>query len=120
MRFGPTINGEKRLWHIEELAGGPIVFTCPPGFIRPVMENYDHIELQNRIDAEAPKDVIEKLLQLPYFEKAYYEDGLSPEEFDYHSALLSTASEFSGATQTMVDFVGERLEKKTERRGAGD
>jgi len=111
MRFGPAIDGEKRLWHIEELAGGDIVFTCPPNFIRPVMEEYDHLDLHDRMDADVPRESIEKLLRLPYFEKAYYEDGLSPEEFNYHSALLSTAREFSGATQSMVDFVGERLEK---------
>lgn len=120
MRFGPTIDGVKRLWHIEELAGGDIVFTCPPGFIRRVMEEYDHIELQDRMDAEVPGDVIEKLLRLPYFEKAYYEDGLCPDEFDYHSALLATAREFSIATQSMVDFVGNRLEQKVGKTGGGE
>jgi transaldolase len=33
MRISPVVNGKKHCWHLEKLAGGDIVFTCPPSFI---------------------------------------------------------------------------------------
>jgi len=55
---------------------------------------------------------LDKLLRIPYFEKAYHEDGLTPDEFNTHPALMVTASEFSKATEGMVDFVAKRLAAK--------
>jgi transaldolase len=109
MRISPILNGKKHCWHLEKLAGGNIVFTCPPSFIEGVMESLDGIEFRSQIDEEIPKAVLDKLLRIPYFEKAYHEDGLAPDEFNTHPALVATATEFSKATEGMVDFVAKRL-----------
>ena len=37
LRLGPTIDGEQRIWHLEEKAGASIVVTCPPSFIDEVI-----------------------------------------------------------------------------------
>ena len=112
MRISPILNGEKHCWHLEKLAGGDIVFTCPPSFIREVFESLDGIEFRPQIEEEVPKTVLDKLLRILYFEKAYEEDGLKPEEFNSHPALIVTATEFSKATNGMVDFVAKRLAAK--------
>jgi transaldolase len=112
MRISPIMNGKKHCWHLEKLAGGDIVFTCPPSFIEGVMDSLDGIEFRSQIDEEVPKAVLDKLLRIPYFEKAYHEDGLTPDEFNTHPALMATASEFSKATEGMVDFVAKRLAAK--------
>ncbi len=112
MRISPVLNGKKHCWHLEKLAGGDIVFTCPPSFIEGVMDSFDEIEFRSQIDEEVPKAVLDKLLRLPYFEKAYHEDGLTPDEFNTHPALIATASEFSKATEGMVEFVAKRLAAK--------
>jgi transaldolase len=112
MRISPVLNGKKHCWHLEKLAGGDIVFTCPPSFIEGIMDSLDGIEFRSQIDEEVPKAVLDKLLRIPYFEKAYYEDGLTPGEFNTHPALMATASEFSKATEGMVDFVAKRLAAK--------
>jgi len=112
MRISPILNGKKHCWHLEKLAGGDIVFTCPPSFIEGVMDSLDGIEFRSQIDEEIPKAVLDKLLRIPYFEKAYHEDGLTPDEFNTHSALVATATEFSKATEGMVDFVAKRLAAK--------
>jgi transaldolase len=52
---------------------------------------------------------MEKLMRIPYFRRGYAEDGYAPEEFNQHPALVATAKEFSGATQSMVDFVAKRV-----------
>jgi len=111
MRISPIIDGKKQCWHLEKLAGGNIVYTCPPSFIEGTFEYLEETDFKSQIDEEVPKTVLEKLLKIPYFEKAYREDGYTIDEFNNHSALVATAKEFSKATENMVDFVAKRLEK---------
>jgi transaldolase len=112
MRVSPILSGKKHCWHLEKLAGGDIVFTCPPSFIEGVFDSLDGIEFRPQIDEDVPRAVLDKLLRIPYFEKAYDENGLTPDEFNTHPALVVTAAEFSKATEGMVDFVAERLTAK--------
>ena len=112
MRLSPIVNGKKYCWHLEKVAGGDIIITCPPSFIEGVFESLEGIEFRDQIDEEVPRAVLDKLLRIPYFEKAYHEDGLKPAEFNGHTALVATATEFSKATEGMVDFVAKRLAAK--------
>jgi transaldolase len=109
MRISPVLNGKKHCWHLEKLAGGDIVFTCPPSFIEGVFEFLDGTEFRPLMDEEVPKAVLDKLVRIPYFERAYREDGYAPDEFNKHPVLVATATEFSKATEGMVDFVAKRL-----------
>jgi transaldolase len=112
MRISPEIDGKKHCWHLEKLAGGDIVFTCPPSFIEGVFESLDGVEFKPQIDEEVPKPVLDKLSRLPYFERAYREDGYTYEEFNTHPVTIATATEFSKATEGMVEFVANRLALK--------
>lgn len=113
LRVGPIVNGELRLWHLEEKAGASIVVTCPPSFIDEVInfpgqENIDFVPGQ--IDLGIPPEVLDKLLGIPYFERAYREDGYAREEYNSHPALVKTAQQFHKATQEMVEFAGRCIE----------
>ncbi len=112
LRLGPTIDGKQRIWHLEEKAGADIVVTCPPTLIDEVI-NFpapDDIKFQeNRIDVDPPKEVMDKLMRIPYFERAYEEDGYTRAEYNTHPALVRTAEAFSKATNEMVDFAGSCL-----------
>ena len=88
------------------------MITCPPSFIDGVFEYLDGTEFRPQIDEEVPKAVLDQLMKIPYFEKAYEEDGLTPDEFNTHPALVATAIEFSKATEGMVDFVAKQLASK--------
>ena len=112
MRISPIMNGKRHCWHLEKLAGGDIVLTCPPSFIEGVFEFLDETEFRPQIDEGVPKTVLDKLLRIPYFEKAYHEDGLTPDEFNTHPVLVATAIEFSKATEGIVNFVAKRLAAK--------
>jgi transaldolase len=107
LRSGPTVNGTLRLWHLEEKAGAEIVVTCPPTFINEVIHfpGAQDIKFEaNRIDVYPPKEVMDKLLRIPYFERAYAEDGYTRDEYNTHPALVKTAEQFSKATNDMVEF----------------
>ncbi len=114
LRIGPTVDGHNRIWHLEEKSGASIVVTCPPGFIDQVLflEDVQQIQFEkDRILEDIPKDVMDKLMQVPYFERAYSEDGYSRDEYNTHPALQRTADQFSKATGEMVNFARQCLEK---------
>ena len=110
LRVGPTVDGVLRLWHLEEKAGANVVVTCPPSFIDEVIHFPGQEKIifeKDRIDQEIPKDVLDKLLRIPYFERAYAEDGYGRDEYNAHPSLVKTAQQFSKATDDMVEFAGK-------------
>lgn len=112
LRVGPTVDGVLRIWHLEEKSGANIVVTCPPAFIDEMINfpGQENITFEkNRIDREIPKDVLDRLLKIPYFERAYAEDGYSRDEYNSHPSLVKTVEGFSKATDEMVAFVGKCL-----------
>lgn len=106
-------------WHIEKLAGGDFVYTCPPGYIAQLMQVEDRLPSFDRdaIHEEAPAEVLGRLMRIPYFRQAYEVDGLKPEEFSHFGAFVATAAEFAGATRKTVDFVARAVEQ-SQRRAA--
>jgi transaldolase len=110
---GPTVNGQSRIWHLEEKAGANVVVTCPPSFIEKVlfMPGVEKITFEkDRILRDIPKDVMDKLMRVPYFERGYAADGYTRDEYNTHPSLQKTAEQFSKATWEMVDFAGRCLE----------
>jgi transaldolase len=107
LRLGPTIDGKQQIWHLEEKAGASIVVTCPPSLIDEVI-NFPHPEdinfKPNQIDVDPPKEVMDKLMQIPYFSRAYDENGYTRAEYNTHPALVRTHEAFSKATNEMVAF----------------
>jgi transaldolase len=109
------VDGILRVWHLEEKAGANVVVTCPPGFIDEVIHfpGQENIVFEKgRIDREIPKETLEKLLRIPYFERAYAEDGYSRDEYKNHPSLIKTAEQFGKATDDMVAFAGKCLDEK--------
>ena len=110
LRSGPVVDGGKRLWHLEEKAGADIVVTCPPPFIDEVINFPTDITFEaQRIDVDPPKEVMDKLLRIPYFERAYAEDGYTRDEYNSLPPLVKTAEQFSKATNEMVEFAATCL-----------
>jgi transaldolase len=109
---GPNIDGQDRIWHLEEKAGANTVVTCPPSFIDKVLflPGVEKITFEkDRILEEIPKKVMDKLMRVPYFEKGSAVDGYTRDEYNTHPALQKTAEQFSKATAEMVDFAEKCL-----------
>jgi len=112
LRLGPTIDGETRIWHLEEKTGADIVVTLPPIYIDQVINFPDQEKIvfeKDKILEDIPQEVMDKLMRIPYFERAYAEDGYTRDEYNTHPALQRTADQFSKATEKMVDFAGQCL-----------
>ncbi|APE27170.1 transaldolase family protein [Aurantiacibacter gangjinensis] len=104
--------GKASSWHIQKIAGGDFVYTCPPTYIAKLMEVEDRLDDfdANAIDEQPPAELIERLRRLPYFRKAYDFDAMEPEEFVEFGAFAATATEFAKATRKTVDFVTAAME----------
>ena len=113
LRLGPVVNGSNRIWHLEEKAGAAVVVTCPPGFIEQVlfMPGVEDIAFKkDRILEDIPQSTMDKLMRVPYFERAYAEDGYTRDEYNTHPALQRTAEQFSKATDEMVAIAAKCLQ----------
>ena len=114
LRVGPVVDGVKRIPHLEEKTGANVVVTCPPTFIDQVINLPDQDKIvfaKDRILEDIPKDVMDRLMRIPYFERAYAADGYSRDEYNAHPALQRTAEQFSKATEGMVAFAADCLKK---------
>jgi transaldolase len=112
----PTDDGSVASWHIEKVAGGDIVYTCPPKYIGELMEVADQMKPfdPETIHEPPPAKTLDKLLRIPYFVQAYEPEGMVPDEFNRQAALIATMAEFSTATRGMVDFVAQQFQAEVK------
>ena len=109
VRVGPRVDGVQRCWHLEHTAGADAVFTLPPAFLGPFIQECQHLEFRPRIWEDIPADVDGSpapgaLLQRRLRRGRYGRGGL----LDI-PALRATYDEFSKATEGMVSFVRDRM-----------
>ncbi len=120
MRISPPMqDGTVASWHIEKIAGGDVVYTCPPRYIGALLQAEEKIRPfdPEAISEEPPKAVMDKLMRLPYFVLSYEPDVMSKEDFHRHGAFAATAAEFSRATRAMVDFVAQQFQMERKMEG---
>ena len=86
----------RRYWDIQKIAGGDIVYTCPPYVLEPFFELGDDLDFEPEIEEDdAPARVMDKMLTMPYCIQAYDPNGLSLEQFNIHPATVSTVQTFT-------------------------
>ena len=95
-------------WHIEKIAGGDFVYTCPPSYIEQLMKAEDRLPAfdAKAIDEDASPELIEKLRKIPYLDLFEYwmthddpwrqsrlsSDGLHPNSRGYQTILDKVAT----------------------------
>jgi transaldolase len=109
MRAGPLVAGKMRFWDVQKLAGGDIVYTCPPYVLEPLFELGDDLLFQPEIDDEVPTEVMDRLLKIPYCIQAYDPNGLALEQFNDHPATVSTVEAFSKGFAGLEGFIENRM-----------
>ncbi len=109
MRAGPLVAGKMRFWDVQKIAGGDIVYTCPPYVLEPLFEIGDDLRFDPEIEEEVPAEVLEKLLKIPYCIQAYDPNGLALEQFNDHPATISTVEAFSKGFAGLEGYIGKRM-----------
>lgn len=91
-------------WHLEKTGGSTTVFTMTPE----VFEFLVHRENVGRPvspnDSEIPKNVLDKLLKIPYFYEAFFDGAIDPHDYSSHPAFISTCAEAMEAHRRLRDF----------------
>src|SRR5512139_3935932 len=109
MRAGPLVAGKMRFWDVQKIAGGDIVYTCPPYVLEPLFELGDNLIFEPEIERDVPAEVIEKMMKIPYCIQAYDPNGLALEQFNDHPATVSTVEAFSKGFAGLEGYIGERM-----------
>jgi len=107
-RPGP---GEGNVYHIEKVAGGNLVYTLNPEIIDDFMRICESKDIYNQIDEPVPQDIMDKLLEIPYFKAGYEEDGIAIEDFVNHPSFVFTRDEFSDSMKEIEEYIIERKKK---------
>ena len=95
--------------HWEEFIGGDIVLTITRDWQRKY--NGSDVEIKNNIDTPVESKLMEELMKLDEFKKAYLEAGLNPEEFEHYGAFLATMNQFLGGYDDLVRLIRSYMMK---------
>ncbi|MCQ3936276.1 MAG: hypothetical protein DPW18_04425 [Chloroflexi bacterium] len=109
MRPGPLAAGKMQFWDVQKLAGGGIVYTCPPYVLEPLFELGDDLEFEPEIGKDVPQDVLDKMMRIPFCIQAYDPNGLALEQFNSHPSTISTIEAFSKGFAGLEGFIAERM-----------
>jgi len=104
MRLGPNVDGQMRIWHLEQLTGGAMVLTIFPNILAAFLDLYDQRDLPPRIDEPVPETVLSRLLRITYFRQAYEQDALAPEEFVHLAGVVATGGAFAQAMSNIETY----------------
>jgi transaldolase len=91
-------------YHWSQFIGGEISLTIPPDWQRKY--NASDVEVKNRIDDPVDPQVIAELeKKFPDFCRAFDEEGMKPEEFEYYGATRRTLLAFLGGYTDLVNVI---------------
>lgn len=96
-------------YHFTEFIGGDIVLTITTKY-QNIFNELD-IEVANYMDKDLSPEILEELLRLEEFRKAYYEDGLKLEEFEHYGAFLRTMNQFLNGYDDLVKIIRSYIVK---------
>jgi transaldolase len=94
--------------HWSEFIGGDVVISPPWQWQK--RYNASDITVENRIDIPVDPVIIEELeRKFDDFHRAYYEDGMTIDEFDGFGATVMTLIQFSQATANLIARMREMM-----------
>ncbi len=110
MRAGPLLGGKPQFWDMQKIAGGDIVYTCPPYVLEPFFQIGEDLGFEPSIENDdVPAEVMEKMMKIPYAIQAYDPNGLALEQFNTHPATVATVELFSKGFSSLETFAAEHM-----------
>jgi len=110
MRAGPMVAGRPQYWDMQKIAGGNIVYTCPPYVLEPFFQVGDDLNFEPEIEKDdVPAEVMEKMMKIPYAIQAYDPNGMALEQFNTHPATVATVDLFSKGFSSLEEFAAQSM-----------
>ena len=91
------------IYHMTELVGAEMVMSTAPNIQAQLLE--PGVQQELRIDRPVAKDVIQRLLTIPEFVKAYEPDGMAPEDFITYGPTQRTLTQFLDAGWLLIEGI---------------
>ena len=104
-RIGPTPDV---VYHIEKIAGANMVFTINPEMIDDFSRLYREKDVICSWQEPVPKNILDKLLKIPYFQAGYDVNGIKDDDFINQPSFVYTANEFRGSMKFIESYVTQR------------
>jgi len=90
-------------YHMTELAGAEMVMSIAPNIQAQLLE--PGVPREPRIDKPIAKDVLQRLLTIPEFVKAYEPNGMVPEDFITYGPTQRTLAQFTDAGWLLIEGI---------------
>lgn len=97
----------RNLLQWSELVGGDVVLSPPFGWQQKIQAS--GADAEPRMDIPVAPEILDALLAMPEFRKAYDYDGLTVDEFDTYGATRKTLRQFLGADEELDHIVRDVL-----------
>ncbi|MCL5071644.1 MAG: transaldolase family protein [Actinobacteria bacterium] len=104
-RIGPAPDV---VYHIEKIAGANMVFTINPEMIDDFSRLYREKDVTCLWQEPVPKNILDKLLKIPYFQAGYDVNGIKDDDFINQPSFVYTANEFRGSMKFIESYVTQR------------
>ena len=94
--------------HFEEFLGGDIILTIPYGW----QKKYDSstVEMNDNMSKDVDESIINELLTLEEFRKAY-DEHFPVEQFQYYGAFKATINQFLNGYDGLVQLLRKYMVK---------
>ncbi|WP_069999074.1 transaldolase family protein [Cellulosilyticum sp. I15G10I2] len=93
----------RNIHHWTALVGGDLLATIPPDFQKKI--NGSNVDIKDQIDIPVDSKLMQQLLTVPEFVKAYDVDGMSVHEFDHYGAVIDTLTQFYQGYDELVQII---------------
>ncbi|MGE6385985.1 transaldolase family protein [Pseudomonas sp. NPDC078416] len=104
--------GRECCWHLQRTGADTTLYTLTPQLIeflvrrqqagRSIVPATEWVQI--------PGKVLDRLLAIPYFNQAYFEGGLTPDDFARHPAFLTAGHDVRLGVQRLHDFIVDTLD----------
>lgn len=106
IKVDATAEGGGHCWHLEKTGESETRYTLTPEIIEfLVQREASGKPVQPAMDSDVPRDVLHKLMRLPYFRDACFEGALAAQDFARHPAFTRARQEACMAHRRLADFI---------------
>lgn len=104
--------GREHCWHLQRTGADTTLYTLTPRLIEYLVRR----QQAGRSIAPAtewtriPGKVLDRLLAIPYFNQAYFADGLTPDEYARHPAFLTAGNDVRLGMQRLRGFITDTFD----------
>jgi len=102
--------GLRGVHYLAEMAGGDMVFSLQSRVQKMVIEA--DLPKVERINEQTPQDVIDRLMRIPEFVRAYEEDGMKQNDFVTFGVTQKTHAQFFWTGWAPLETYGSNVESK--------